>query len=406
MVNRNDKLAQFQASYLFLEITKRKEALLASCPEAKLISLGIGDTTEPIPAIISEAMERFASALATKRGYRGYGEPFGDPALREKIAENYPGIEPDEIFVSDGSKCDIGRLQLLFDEMTPVAVQDPSYPVYEIASLLYGKKEITFLPCLEENDFVPDFSLVKEGSLIYICNPNNPTGVALTKEQLSSVVKIAKERSSLIIYDSAYASYIRDNCPRSIYEIEGAKEVAIETASLSKMAGFTGIRLGWTVVPKEICFKDGSPLIKDWERIVSSLFNGASNIAQAGAAATLSAAGQKACRALQDRYLQNATLLKAALKSCGLTSVGGEHAPYLFVSFKGRSSWELFDELLEKAHLITTPGVGFGVSGESYLRLSAFGKKEEIEEAASHLKSHFLPLEFQRLKRSSILIEN
>lgn len=390
MVERNGSLKHIVVPYLFVEIAKRRAAHLKKYPDAPLLSLGIGDTTEPIPSIIADEMAMKAAALGTKEGYQGYGDPFGPLSLREKIAHVLYGgkVGADEIFISDGSKCDIGRLQFLFGPGTSIALQDPAYPVYGLASLISGKKAIHYMPCKEEDQFLPDIQAIPKVDLIYLCSPNNPTGALFSKRALQKVILLAKERGSIIIYDAAYASYIREEgYPRSIFELEGASEVAIETNSLSKLAGFTGVRLGWTVVPSSLKFSDGTPVQKDWRQVMSSLFNGPSNIATAGAVAALSPQGLLKCRELQDHYLKNAKTLKTALEKKGYSVFGGTNAPFLFLNIKGQSSWALFDYLLETAHLITTPGAGFGPSGEGYLRLSSFGSSEQMVEAANRLSN-------------------
>jgi len=400
MVERNSDIARYQADYLFVDIARRKERLLQEQPDAKLISLGIGDTTEPIPDMIIHSFVEQAKQLGTTKGYRGYGAALGDPSLRKKIANilYQDRISSDDIFISDGSKCDLGRLQFLFGSHSSLAIQDPSYPAYVAASVMSGKtgayntdngqyRNITYLPCRPENAFFPDLEILPETDLIYICSPNNPTGTVLTHAQLQKLVKMARERGAFIIFDSAYAGFIRDSSlPKSIYEIEGAQDVAIELGSFSKTAGFTGVRLGWTVIPKQLCFDDGTPVQNDWSKIVSTFFNGASNIAQAGGLAILSDEGITASQSLCDLYLENANILREAIESKNYTCFGGENAPYLWVDIKGEPSWKLFDKLLKKGHLVTTPGAGFGPAGEGFLRLSAFGRRVNIIEAAQRLK--------------------
>lgn len=400
MVQRNPHLAKLQAGYLFPEVHKRVQAFLQRHPEASLISLGIGDTTEPIPTCIVEGFKQQSEALGTLSGYKGYGREQGELKLRQSIAEEiyHHQIEPDEIFISDGSKCDIGRLQVLFGQQASIAVQDPAYPVYVDTSVILGQtstfnKEtgqydsIVYMPCEPVNQFFPDLSQTPRTSLIYFCSPNNPTGAVATRQQLKQLVDFAKENKSILIYDAAYAIFIQDpDLPRSIYEIDGAREVAIELGSFSKMAGFTGVRLAWSVFPKELKFEDSSSVHRDWSRINSTFFNGASNIAQAGGVAALSAEGQEAMQKLVRFYMNNTQFLKQTLDQLGYQVHGGQHAPYLWVRIPGQSSWEAFDEFLEKAHVICTPGSGFGPAGEGFVRLSAFGHFEHIQEAADRLK--------------------
>ena len=404
MVKRNPDLTRFQADYLFVEIGKHKEKLLAEQPQAKMINLGIGDTTEPICSTIIDAFVKKSKELGTTEGYTGYGAPFGNLSLRKAVAEKiyHSLVSGEEIYISDGAKCDLGRLQLLFGRKCSPAIQDPAYPVYVAASVMSGKTEnfdtkegkysgITYMPCVPENNFFPDLEKLPRTDIIYICSPNNPTGSVLTRRQLEDLVSIARRRKSIIIFDSAYAGFIRDpSLPRSIYEIKGAREVAIETGSFSKLAGFTGVRLGWVAIPNELCFDDGTPVHKDWTKIASTFFNGASNLSQAGGLAALSEAGLAASKGLSDFYLENAQILKSGVEGKEYTCHGGQNAPYLWVDIKKQSSWDFFDNLLKKAHLVTTPGVGFGPAGEGFLRLSAFGHRENIQEAAQRL-TKFLP---------------
>uniref|UniRef100_A0A8R7Q3T3 Aminotransferase class I/classII large domain-containing protein n=1 Tax=Triticum urartu TaxID=4572 RepID=A0A8R7Q3T3_TRIUA len=306
-VSRNANIAKLQAGYLFPEIARRRAAHLLKHPDAKIISLGIGDTTEPIPEVITNAMAERAHALSTVDGYSGYGAEQGEKKLRAAIAATYYadlGIDETDIFVSDGAKCDISRLQVLFGSKVKIAVQDPSYPAYVDSSVIMGQTDlyqqdvqkygnIEYMRCSPENGFFPDLSKVPRTDIIFFCSPNNPTGAAASRDQLTQLVKFAKDNGSIIVYDSAYAMYISDDSPKSIFEIPGAKEVALETASFSKYAGFTGVRLGWTVVPKELLFSDGHPVAKDFNRIVCTSFNGASTISQAGGLGCLSPEGLK-----------------------------------------------------------------------------------------------------------------
>ncbi|MBN4067010.1 LL-diaminopimelate aminotransferase [Simkania negevensis] len=401
MVSRNPEIAHLQANYLFVEIGARKKGLLAKNPKADLINLGIGDTTEPIPAVIVEALTKKTKQLGSSTEYTGYGKAIGIQKLREGIAQKMykNSISADDIFISDGAKPDLGRLQILFGRHSTLAVQDPSYPVYIATSVMTGKTKgynsdsgqydaIVYMPCKPENSFCPNLEQLPRTDLIYICSPNNPTGAVLTHQQLKKLVHIAHKNRSLIIFDAAYAGFIRDpSLPRSIYEVEGAEEVAIEVSSFSKLAGFTGVRLGWSVVPRQLHFDDGSSVQQDWIQIVSTFFNSASNIAQAGGLAAISDEGLQQSQILCDYYLDNANILRDAIESAGYTCFGGDNAPYLWTDIKGEKSWELFDRLLHKAHLVTTPGAGFGPTGEGFLRLSAFGKRDQIVEAAQRLKN-------------------
>ena len=392
-MKRNPNLSLLQPQYLFPQINQRKKEYLERHPEAKLISLGIGDTTEPIPPSIVEGMSRAAERLEHKATYTGYGSEQGGEELRNALAEvYYKGVvTPRSIFISDGAKCDIGRLQLLFGNGVKIALQDPAYPVYRDGSLLQGVASITYLPCTPENDFFPDLNRAKGCDLLYFCSPNNPTGAAATREQLTELVDFAKKNRQIILFDSAYAAYIQDpNIPRSIYEIPGAEEVAIETSSFSKIAGFTGVRLGWTVVPERLSYEDGQKVHPDWTRITSTIFNGASNIAQAGGIEILKPEGLAAVQKLIAFYMDNARLLKHTLEAQEIDVYGGVHAPYLWASFPEMQSWETFQYFLEKLHLVSTPGSGFGPAGEGFLRLTAFNSKENIIKACEVIANNSL----------------
>lgn len=381
MVKRNQQFAQLSPNYLFPEVVKRA----SSYPNA--ISLSIGDTSEPLGETIVHALKEKAHQLGTSKGYQGYGPEAGDPNLRKAIAKVYYHelISPDEVFISDGAKCDIGRVQLMFGPQVKIAVQDPTYPVYVDTGTLVGNRSISYLPCLPENDFFP--STFPNADVIYLCSPNNPTGAALTHQQLRFLVNWAKKNQSLIVFDTAYAGFIQDpTLPRTIYEIEGATEVAIEVSSLSKLVGFTGIRLGWTVIPKNIKYEDGHPLHADFSRLMTTFFNGASHLSQAGALAALSPKGIEEMKKTLSFYLENATLIRNALHPKGFPIYGGENAPYLWVDFGKRKSWDLFQTLLETTGIITTPGSGFGASGEGFLRFSAFGSRKHILNAIERIE--------------------
>ncbi|MCC5832759.1 MAG: LL-diaminopimelate aminotransferase [Chlamydiales bacterium] len=378
MIKRNNGFTLLQKNYLFPEVLRRARAY------DDLISLSIGDTSEPIPAVVTEAMQRAAARLSSRSGYSGYGAEQGSQALREKIAEKvYHGrVSADEIFISDGAKCDIGRLQILFNGST-IAVQNPTYPVYVDTGLLLNQT-VVYMDCRAENHFFP--SLFPHADLIYLCSPNNPTGSAATYAQLEALVRRAKEKETFIVFDAAYAGFITDpSLPRSIYEIEGAEEVAIEVSSFSKLIGFTGVRLGWSVVPHRLRYPGGGSVREDYARIVSTFFNGASNIAQAGGYAALD--HQDEINRLSAYYLENARLIREALEPKGFPIYGGENAPYLWVDFGGLESWALFQLLLEETGLITTPGSGFGSCGEGYLRFSAFGNREGILQAVERIET-------------------
>ena len=404
-VDRNPHLAKLQAGYLFPEIGKRRNAFLADNPDANIISLGIGDTTMPVPEHILGGLKHGAAKLGTKEGYSGYGPEAGIASLRTKIAENlYDGkIDPDEVWVSDGSKCDIGRLQMMFGSDTTTAVQDPSYPVYVDTSVMMGqtgvmdqgKKQyanIVYMQCNPSNDFFPDLKNTPRADVIYFCSPNNPTGAAASRAQLTELVEWANANGSIIVFDAAYAPFIRsDDVPKSILEIPGARTCAIEVNSFSKYAGFTGVRLGWTVIPKELKFADGTPVGGDYNRIMSTCFNGASNIVQQGALAALDKEGLAEIKVLINYYMENAALLRKTMEDIGLKVHGGTDAPYVFVDLEGKSSWDMFSKILEEAQVVTIPGAGFGPGGEGFLRLSAFAPREACIEACERLRTAMAP---------------
>ena len=397
MITRNPYIANLKAGYLFPEIAKRRREFAAAHPDAKIISLGVGNTTEPILPHTNAGLVEGARKLGTIEGYSGYQDE-GMAQLREKISSVFYGSKfgIDEIFISDGAKCDIGRLQVLFGSGAKIAVQDPSYPVYVDGSVLTGAaggwegtgyKGITYLPCTAENNFFPNLDLIPQDSLIYFCSPNNPTGAVADRAQLTSLVNAAIAKGCIIIFDAAYSEFIRDaNLPKTIYEIDKAETCAIEVNSFSKPAGFTGVRLGWSVVPKAIKYSSGESVNADWNRIAGTIFNGASNIAQAGGIAALDDEGLKEIRQLTDFYLGNAKLIREALTKLGIKCIGGDNSPYIWAQFPGRDSWEVFSEILVKCHVVTTPGAGFGPAGQSFVRFSAFGHRADVEEACKRLR--------------------
>lgn len=405
MIASNSCFKNLASGYLFPEIAKRRREYCAAHPDAEIISLGIGNTTEPLTRHIASGMNDYIKALETPAGYSGYGDDSaGELPLREKIATVlYNGIiKGHEVFVSDGAKCDVGRFQQLFGASVNVAVQDPAYPVYVDGSVMVGAAgkspavhggygDITYMPCLPENNFFPDLSGVKKESLIYFCSPNNPTGACATREELEILVSFARENGCIIIYDAAYSSFIRDSkLPKTIFEIEGARRCALEINSFSKSAGFTGVRLGWSVIPDELLFADGTPVSALWSRLTNTFFNGASNIAQAGGLAALDAEGLEEMRDLTNYYLSNAAIIAETLRGKKFSDAGVEvyftgNAPYVWVRFPGKKSWEVFDKILDECRVVTTPGAGFGPSGESFIRFSSFGHRENIMEACERL---------------------
>lgn len=402
MIKRNTGFKNLTAGYLFPEVARRRREYQEKNKDAKIISLSIGNTTEPLPKFIAKAMADYSMSLSTLEGYSGYGDEQGNSALRAKIAEVwYKGMAtPDEVFISDGAKCDIARIQTLFGSKVKVAVQDPSYPVYVDGSVIIGAagknsgkgyKGVTYMPCVPENNFFPELSKIKKNSLIYFCSPNNPTGACATKEDLKKLVDFANANGCIIIYDAAYREFIRDEkLPKTIFEIEGSRTCAIEINSFSKPAGFTGVRLGWSIVPNELKFADGTSVNRDWNRVMTTLFNGASNVAQAGGLACLEPEGLKAMKDVIDYYLVNAKKIEETLKGENFRKIGVEiystgNSPYVWAKFPGKKSWDVFDTILDKCHIVTTPGSGFGPSGESFIRFSSFGHQDDVNEACGRL---------------------
>lgn len=401
MIKRSPCITNIKAGYLFPEIARRRREFIAAHPDTaepanRIISLGVGNTTEPIPPHICAGLTEGARRLGTREGYSGYQDE-GMLPLRERIAAVFYGSRfgADEIFISDGAKCDIGRLQLLFGAGIPAAVQDPSYPVYVDGSVLIGAagawegsgyRGIRYLPCTAENGYFPDLSALPENGLVYFCSPNNPTGAAANRAQLAALVEASAAKGCLIIFDAAYSAYIRDPAlPKSIFDIPGAESCAIEVNSLSKPAGFTGVRLGWTVAPKALVYAGGESVNADWGRVCGTIFNGASNIAQAGGLAALDPEGLEEIQGLCDFYLGNARLIREALHKRGISSAGGDNSPYIWAHFPGRDSWEVFSEILERCRVVTTPGSGFGPAGQHFIRFSAFGSRADVEEACGRL---------------------
>lgn len=406
MATINENYLKLQAGYLFPEIGRRRRAFAEANPDAKVISLGIGDVTQPLVPAIVDAMKKAVGELAGAETFRGYGPEQGYPFLREAIVEqDYKGrgvdIEADEIFVSDGAKCDTGNMQEVFGLDNVVAVTDPVYPVYVDTNVMAGRTGeydgdsgqyagIVYMPCTAENDFAPEPPEEKV-DLIYLCYPNNPTGAVASKETLSKWVAYAKANKAVILYDAAYEAFISDaDVPHSIYEVPGAKEVAIEFRSFSKTAGFTGVRCAFAVVPKALKgYKaDGGAVDVHslWSRRHATKFNGASYVSQAGAAAAYTDEGREQIRGVIDIYMSNAEMIRKALAERGYEVHGGVNAPYIWLATpEGVTSWEFFDMLLEKAHLVGTPGSGFGPAGEGYFRLTAFGTPDDVREAIERI---------------------
>ena len=374
MINKN--YFNLQSSYLFSDIAKKVRAFKAEHPDKRVISLGIGDVTQPLPQACIEAMHRAVDEMASSDTFRGYGPEQGYEFLRQAIADNDYAprgvkIELDEIFVSDGAKSDCGNIGDILSADCSVGVIDPVYPVYVDSNVMAGR-HIHLLTTVPQEHI----------DIIYLCYPNNPTGAVLTRQQLKAWVDYALREQSLIIYDSAYEAYIQhDDIPHTIFEVEGAKQCAIELRSYSKTAGFTGTRCGYTVVPKELVF-DNTPLNQLWNRRQCTKFNGCSYITQRGAEAIYSPEGKQQVKATIIYYMENARLIREALSQMGYEVSGGEDAPYIWLKTpQGVTSWQMFDTLLHEAALVTTPGVGFGPSGEGYVRLTAFGRREDCLEA-------------------------
>lgn len=395
MIKINENFLKLEQSYLFSTIAKKVAAFQKENPDKKVIKLGIGDVTRPLPSVVIEAMKKAAEEQGSAETFRGYGPEQGYDFLREKIQkQDYFDrgikIDIDEIFVSDGAKCDTGNIVDLFAEDNMVAITDPVYPVYRDTNLMSGREKIIYMPSTAENYFNPDFP--KEvPDIIYLCNPNNPTGTTMDREEVEKWVHYAKENKSIILYDSAYEAFVEDkNVPRSIFEIEGAKEVAIEFRSFSKTAGFTGMRCAYTIVPKQVkaYTEKGEAVFLNalWNRRQCTKFNGVSYIIQRGAEAIYSEEGQKQIQENIAYYKENAKIIREGLIKAGFTIYGGVDSPYIWLKVpEGLSSWKFFDELLEKANVVGTPGVGFGACGEGYFRLTAFGTKENTIEAVKRI---------------------
>ena len=407
MVQVNDNFLKLAAGYLFPEIARRVSTFCETNPDAKVIRLGIGDVTEPLPRAVVEAMHKAVDEMAVRKTFRGYGPEQGYDFLREAIVEQAykprgVDVSADEIFVSDGSKCDTGNILDIFGADNVVAVTDPVYPVYVDTNVMAGRTGeadqngryagLVYIPVTAENNFVPALPN-RRVDLIYLCYPNNPTGTVATRETLKRWVDYATENKSVILFDAAYEAYITDpEIPHSIYEIQGARDVAIEFRSFSKNAGFTGTRCAFAVVPKQLTGKtpsgESTEIHPLWNRRHCTKFNGVSYIIQRGAEAALSPQGQRQVGELIDFYLTNARLLREGLQAAGITTYGGVNAPYVWLKTPGgMSSWDFFDHLLKKAHLVGTPGSGFGASGEGYFRLSAFNTRDNVEEAIKRFQN-------------------
>lgn len=405
----NEHFLKLPNNYLFSDIAKKVNAFKVSHPKTDLIRLGIGDVTCPLPQASIEAMHKAVDELANKETFHGYGPEQGydfliDAVIRNDYAPRGVYLEPGEVFISDGAKSDTGNIGDILRHDNSIGVTDPIYPVYIDSNVMCGRagiledgrwSNVVYLPCLSENNFVPEIP-DRRIDILYLCYPNNPTGTVISKAELKKWVNYALENDTLILYDAAYEAYIQDpDIPHSIYEIKGAKKVAIEFRSFSKMAGFTGVRCGYTVVPKELTAAtlegERIPLNRMWNRRQCTKFNGTSYITQRGAEAIYTPEGKKQVKAIIQYYMANARIMKEALESTGLKVFGGENAPYLWVKTPGEvNSWKFFEQMLYEANVVGTPGVGFGPSGEGYIRLTAFGERADCEEAMKRIRKWLL----------------
>ena len=405
----NEHFLKLPNNYLFSDIAKKVNAFKVSHPKTDIIRLGIGDVTRPLPKASIEAMHKAVDELAHQETFHGYGPEQGYDFLIEAIIKNDftprgVHLEPGEVFISDGAKSDTGNIGDILRHDNSIGVTDPIYPVYIDSNVMCGRagaledgkwSNVVYLPCLSENNFIPEIP-DRRIDILYLCYPNNPTGTVISKAELKKWVNYALENDTLILYDAAYEAYIQNpDIPHSIYEIKGAKKVAIEFRSFSKTAGFTGVRCGYTVVPKELTAAtltgERIPLNRMWNRGQCTKFNGTSYITQRGAEAIFTPEGKEQVKATINYYMANARIMKEGLESTGLKVFGGEDAPYLWVKTpKGISSWKFFEQMLYEANVVGTPGVGFGPGGEGYIRLTAFGKREDCEEAMKRIRKWIL----------------
>lgn len=405
----NEHFLKLPNNYLFSDIAKKVNAFKVSHPKTDLIRLGIGDVTRPLPQASIKAMHKAVDELANKETFHGYGPEQGydfliDAVIRNDYTPRGVYLEPGEVFISDGAKSDTGNIGDILRHDNSIGVTDPIYPVYIDSNVMCGRagiledgrwSNVVYLPCLSENNFVPEIP-DRRIDILYLCYPNNPTGTVISKAELKKWVNYALENDTLILYDAAYEAYIQDpDIPHSIYEIKGAKKVAIEFRSFSKTAGFTGVRCGYTVVPKELTAAtlegERIPLNRMWNRRQCTKFNGTSYITQRGAEAIYTPEGKKQVKAIIQYYMANARIMKEALESTGLKVFGGENAPYLWVKTPGEvNSWKFFEQMLYEANVVGTPGVGFGPSGEGYIRLTAFGERADCEEAMKRIRKWLL----------------
>lgn len=403
MIHINENYLKLKSPYLFAEIEKRVSSFKASNPDKEIISLGIGDVTKALPEACIKAFRTAVEEMGEDKTFRGYRSDKGYPFLRDKIAEKDfksrgADISPDEIFISDGAKCDTGNIQEIFSPDIKVAIPDPVYPVYVDTNVMAGRtgewedgryEGLIYMDATEENDYIPDLPAEKV-DLIYLCFPNNPTGATISREKLKNWVDYARENKALILYDAAYVAFIRNNdIPQSIYEFEGSKDIAIEFRSFSKTAGFTGTRCAYTVVPKECKAYDENgkkhSVLDMWNRRQSTKFNGVSYPVQRAAEAVYTEEGQQQVRSLINYYMENARIIRKVFEELGYKCNGGENSPYVWIK-TGKDSWDFFDLLLEKANVICTPGSGFGRCGKGYIRISSFNSLEKVKEAVERIE--------------------
>ena len=387
----NTNYLQLSGRYLFAEIARQVSAYKSEHPEADIIRLGIGDVTRPLPQAAIDAMHRAVDEYADTKTFRGYGPEQGydfliDAIIAHDFASRGITLDRDEVFVSDGAKSDTGNIGDILSTDNIVGITDPVYPVYVDTNIMAGRR-LRYIPCHAGNDFTGD--IPKEHlDIIYLCYPNNPTGAVITREKLAAWVDYALREHAVILYDAAYEAFIQDGkLPHSIYEIEGAKQCAIEFRSFSKTAGFTGVRCGYTVIPKELKADDGTSVNALWNRRQCSKFNGASYISQRGAEAVYTPAGQREVRDIIDYYMSNAAFIRTSLADMGLTVYGGQHSPYIWVSPPdGEDSWHFFRRLLSDANVVVTPGEGFGTHGERFVRITAFGTADDSRAAIIRIR--------------------
>ncbi len=404
MATINKNYEKLQGSYLFSEIAKRTKDFIQKNPGVEIMRLGIGNTTLPLTPVVVKGLQNGVKKLANIKTYTGYGDEQGNLDLRQALVDFYKkrkiNLDTQEIFISDGAKPDSANISSIFGADNIIAVADPVYTVYVDSNVISGRtgefkngkyEGLVYMKCDEKNVFVP-LPPKEKVDILYVCSPNNPTGAVATKKQLQNFVDYAIANKAVIIFDASYSEYIKDkNLPKSIYEIEGAKKCAIEINSFSKWSGFTGVRLGWAVVPMDLVVEGTTQgkINSLWNRRQTTMFNGASNIVQDGGLAVLSTAGQKESQKLVKYYMENAKLIKKHLLKLGFKVFGGENAPYLWIKTpKNLSSWEFFDKLLNEAHVVGTPGSGFGKEGEGYFRLSSFGDKNNIKKALKSIEKN------------------